>query len=576
MFVIDQLILIAAILIVIGILSSKISARLGLPVLVLFLLVGMVAGEAGIGGIKFDNAQMAHALGSLALAIILFDGGLQTPLSSIKQVWKPASVLATFGVAVTSVIAGLAAAYILDVPLYYGLLIGAIVGSTDAAAVFSLLRNAGIHINPRLKSTLEVESATNDPMAIFLTVGLLEIMVNDLEPGTGLLILFIKQMGLGSLVGLGIGWAAVKIINKIQLSTSGLYPVMVLAFGLLGFGIAANIGGSGFLAIFIVGVVIGNSNFVFKHTTFLFHDGLAWMSQITMFVVLGLLINPLTLFDVWWQGLLIAVALTFVARPLAVVPVLKFFGFNYREITLVSWVGLRGSVPIILAIYPLIYGLPNAPLIFSVVFFVVLISATVQGSTLPWVAKKLGLTEPPPPTPAASLEITALNEVDAEIVEYTLATQSRAAGRRLSQAALPEGTVVAMITRGKNIIPPRGSTVLKEGDHLFIVTKPETRFFIDQLFSAEGPSEALQEGETLRLKGYTRVVDLQHSYGIDLGLAADISLDELLKQTLQTEVAVNASAQFGQVELHIVEMVNDRISTVGINALNPAPQTVLS
>lgn len=575
MFVIDQLILIAAILIVIGILSSKISARLGLPVLVLFLLVGMVAGEAGIGGIKFDNAQMAHALGSLALAIILFDGGLQTPLSSIKQVWKPASVLATFGVAVTSVITGLAAAYILDVPLYYGLLIGAIVGSTDAAAVFSLLRNAGIHIKPRLKSTLEIESATNDPMAIFLTVGLLEIMVNDLEPGTGLLILFIKQMGLGSLVGLGIGWAAVKIINKIQLSTSGLYPVMVLAFGLLGFGIAANIGGSGFLAIFIVGVVIGNSNFVFKHTTFLFHDGLAWMSQITMFVVLGLLINPLTLFDVWWQGLLIAVALTFVARPLAVVPVLKFFGFNYREITLVSWVGLRGSVPIILAIYPLIYGLPNAPLIFSVVFFVVLISATVQGSTLPWVAKKLGLTEPPPPTPAASLEITALNEVDAEIVEYTLATQSRAAGRRLSQAALPEGTVVAMITRGKNIIPPRGSTVLKEGDHLFIVTKPETRFFIDQLFSAEGPSEALKEGETLRLKGYTRVVDLQHSYGIDLGLAADMSLDELLKQTLQTEVAVNASAQFGQVELHIVEMVNDRISTVGINALNPSSQTVL-
>lgn len=564
MFIIDQIILLAAILIVFGILSSKISARLGLPMLVLFLLVGMAAGEAGIGGIKFDNAQMAHALGSLALAIILFDGGLQTPMNSIKQVWKPASVLATLGVAVTSIITGLAAAYILDVPLYYGLLIGAIVGSTDAAAVFSLLRNAGIHIKPRLKSTLEIESATNDPMAIFLTVGLLEIMVNDMEPGTGLLLLFIKQMGLGSLIGLAIGWAAIKIINKIELSTSGLYPVMVLAFGLLGFGIAANLGGSGFLAIFIVGVVIGNKNFVFKRTTFLFHDGLAWMSQITMFVVLGLLINPLTLLDIWWQGLLIAIALTFVARPLAVVPVLKLFGFNYREITLVSWVGLRGSVPIILAIYPLMYGLPNAPLIFSVVFFVVLISATVQGSTLPWVAQKLNLTEPPPPTPAVSLEITALNDVDAEIVEYTLAKQSRAAGRRLSQAALPEGTVVAMITRGTEVIPPRGSTQLIEGDHLFIVTKPETRLFIEQVFSTDGASEFWQEGGVLRLKGYTKVCDLQHSYGINLIATADLSLDEILKQSLQDKTAVNAKAQFGQIELQIIEMVGERISTVGV------------
>lgn len=564
MFIIDQIILLAAILIVFGILSSKISARLGLPVLVLFLLVGMVAGEAGIGGIKFDNAQIAHALGSLALAVILFDGGLQTPMTSIKQVWKPASVLATLGVAVTSVITGLAAAYILDVPLYYGLLIGAIVGSTDAAAVFSLLRNAGIHIKPRLKSTLEIESATNDPMAIFLTVGLLEVMVNGLEPGTGLLLLFIKQMGIGSLVGLAIGWAAIKIINRIELSTSGLYPVMVLAFGMLGFGIAANMGGSGFLAIFIVGVVIGNSKFVFKRTTFLFHDGIAWMSQITMFVMLGLLINPLSLLDVWWQGLLIAAALTFVARPLAVVPVLKIFGFNYREITLVSWVGLRGSVPIILAIYPLIYGLPNAPLIFSVVFFVVLISATVQGSTLPWFAQKLDLAELPPPTPAVSLEITSLSDVEAEIVEYTLAKESRAAGRRLSQAALPEGTVVAMITRGKDVIPPRGSTKLEEGDHLFIVTKPDTRLFIEQVFSTDGASEFWQEEGVLRLKGYTKVSELQHSYGINLAGAADLSLDELLKQTLQDKTAVSAKAQFGQIELQIIEMVGERISTVGV------------
>ncbi|MCU8003156.1 MULTISPECIES: potassium/proton antiporter [unclassified Shewanella] len=565
MFVIDQIILLAAILIILGILSSKLSARLGLPVLVLFLMVGMLAGEDGPGGIVFDNAQIAHALGSLALAIILFDGGLQTPIASIKQVWKPASVLATLGVLVTAMITGAAAAYILDVSLLYGLLIGAIVGSTDAAAVFSLLRNAGIHINPRLKATLEIESATNDPMAIFLTVGLLEIMVKGLEPGTGLLMLFIQQMGIGSAVGLAAGWLSVRIINRIHLTTSGLYPVMVAAFGLLSFGVAANLGGSGFLAIFIAGVVIGNSRFVFQRSTFLFHDGLAWLGQIVMFVFLGLLINPSSLLDVWQEGLMIAIVLTLIARPLSVIPVLKIFGFNAREITLVSWVGLRGSVPIILAIYPLIYGLPGASLIFSVVFFVVLISATIQGSTLPWVARALGLTEPPPATPAATLEITALGDVDADIVEYQLGDTSRASGRRLSQMALPDGTVVAMITRGNNVIPPRGSTFLYAGDHLFIVMKPDVREFVDLVCSgvAEANHYELPTGE-LKLKGYTKVADLKHSYGIELSANDNLSLDEVLRQSLTDEPTLGASKDFGEVILHVREMVGSRIATVGI------------
>ncbi|AVI68456.1 potassium/proton antiporter [Shewanella sp. WE21] len=565
MFVIDQIILLAAILIILGILSSKLSARLGLPVLVLFLMVGMLAGEDGPGGIVFDNAQIAHALGSLALAIILFDGGLQTPIASIKQVWKPASVLATLGVLVTAMITGAAAAYILDVSLLYGLLIGAIVGSTDAAAVFSLLRNAGIHINPRLKATLEIESATNDPMAIFLTVGLLEVMVKGLELGTGLLMLFIQQMGIGSAVGLAAGWLSVRIINRIHLTTSGLYPVMVAAFGLLSFGVAANLGGSGFLAIFIAGVVIGNSRFVFQRSTFLFHDGLAWLGQIVMFVFLGLLINPLSLLDVWQEGLMIAIVLTLIARPLSVIPVLKIFGFNAREITLVSWVGLRGSVPIILAIYPLIYGLPGASLIFSVVFFVVLISATIQGSTLPWVARALGLTEPPPATPAATLEITALGDVDADIVEYQLGDTSRASGRRLSQMALPDGTVVAMITRGNNVIPPRGSTFLYAGDHLFIVMKPDVREFVDLVCSgvAEANHYELPTGE-LKLKGYTKVADLKHSYGIELSANDNLSLDEVLRQSLTDEPTLGASKDFGEVILHVREMVGSRIATVGI------------
>ena len=572
MFAIDQIILLAAILILVGIVSSKLSARLGLPVLVPFLMVGMLAGEGGIGGVSFDSPSAAHALGTLALALILFDGGLQTPIASIKSVWKPSALLATLGVLVTAVITGAAAAYILDLPLLEGMLLGAIVGSTDAAAVFSLLRNAGIHIKPRLKSTLEVESASNDPMAIFLTVGLLEVLVNDMELGTGLLQMFCMEMGVGAAVGLGIGWVSVKIINRIQLVASGLYPVMVAACGLLAFGLAANLNGSGFLAIFIAGVVIGNSRFVFQRSTFLFHDGLAWFSQITMFVVLGLLVDPASLLDVWLEGLLISIVLILVARPIAVVPVLKFFGFNARQITLVSWVGLRGSVPIILAIFPLIYGLPGAELIFNVVFFVVLIWATVQGSTLPFFARKLGLTETPPAAPPATLEITALGDVDADIVEYTVGANSRSAGRRLSQTALPDGTVVAMITRNNTVIPPRGSTTLLADDHLFIVLRPEVRPFVDCVFSeaVEAVSNDLPQTE-LKLKGTTTVEHIRSSYGIHLAGADHQTLDALVKSALADDPAVDGGVECEGTPLCVRAMVGQRIATVGL--LAPEQQT---
>lgn len=576
MFAIDRLILLAAILILFGILSSKLSARLGLPVLVLFLLTGMLAGESGIGGIAFDSPQAAHALGTLALAMILFDGGLQTPVSSIKMVWRPASLLATLGVLVTALVTGVAAAYILDLPLLEGLLLGAIVGSTDAAAVFSLLRNAGIHINKRLKSTLEIESASNDPMAIFLTVGLLEVLVNDMPFGLGLLQLFVMQMGLGAVVGLLVGWVSVRVINRIQLVASGLYPVMVASCGLLAFGIAANLGGSGFLAVFLAGVVLGNSRFVFQRGTFLFHDGLAWLSQITMFVVLGMLVYPESLLEVWWQGLLIAAVLILVARPLAVVPMLRLFRFSRNEIALVSWVGLRGSVPIILAIFPLMFGLPNADLIFNVVFFVVLISATLQGSTLPLVARRLGLTEPPPAAPAATLEITAVGDIDADIVEYTLGEHPRAAGRLLSQMALPDDTVVAMITRGTTVIPPRGSTRLQQGDHLFVVLKPETRPFVDCVFAqvAEAPRLDLPDTE-LRLKGSTRVEDLRHSYGIDLAVEPQLTLDQLLRRDLAEDLKDSGGLVLDNVCLQVRGMIGNRVTTVGLRLLPQAEDAPL-
>lgn len=571
MFVIDQIILLGAVLILLGVISSKASARLGLPVLVLFLIVGMLAGERGIGGISFDNSSAAHALGTLALAMILFDGGLQTPLTSIKAVWKPAALLATLGVLVTAVITGLAAAWILDLSLLEGLLIGAIVGSTDAAAVFTQLRNAGIHIRERLKSMLEVESASNDPMAIFLTIGLLEVLTNDVPLGAGLLQLFVMQMGIGGAVGLGVGWVAVQVINRIHLQASGMYPVLVTACGLLAFGMAANLNGSGFLAIFVAGVVIGNSRFVFQRSVFLFHDGLAWLSQITMFVVLGLLSDPKALLEVWLEGLLIAVALTLVARPLAVIPMLLPFGLSSKEITLVSWVGLRGSVPIVLAIFPFVFNLPGAPLIFNVVFFIVLLSAIIQGGSLAQVARWLGLAETPPAKPAATLEITSLGNVNADIVEYTLAADSRAVNRRLSQLALPDGTVIAMITRGEEMIAPRGSTILRAHDHLFAVLRPATRPFVDRTFSQVSTTAEPLPHTELWLKGQTRIEDVRHSYGVQLPAVDHDSLEATILKHLDQEPTVGASITLEGATLKVREMVGSRIATVGVL---PAPLEV--
>ncbi|WP_231906736.1 MULTISPECIES: potassium/proton antiporter [Providencia] len=561
---IEQLILLTSILILLGIFSSKLSARLGLPMLVMFLFIGMLAGEDGIGKITFDNVNVSYAVGSLALALILFDGGLQTSVKSIRLVWKPAFTLATLGVLVTAGITGVAAAYILGIPLLEGLLLGAIVGSTDAAAVFSLLRNAGIYLNERLQSTLEIESATNDPMAIFLTVGLLQLLMNPQASGSELVLLFFSQMGIGTVVGLSVGWISVKIINKIKLLATGLYPVLVAACGLLSFGLASNLDGSGFLSIFVTGVVIGNHRFVFQRNTFLFHDGLAWLSQIIMFVMLGLLVNPSSLIEVWLEGLIIALVLTFIARPLAVIPVLKLFGFPKPEIALISWVGLRGSVPIILAIFPFIYGLPGANLIFDVVFFVVLISATLQGSTLPYVARKLNLMQQPPLIPAATLDITAVDQIDADLVEYTLGDDCSAVGRRLSQLALPDQTVIAMITRGKSVLPPRGSTLFYADDHLFVVLKPENRIFLERLFSEKNapelePIELPDSG--LSLKGTTRLNEIYSSYGIQIDNGDDRTLNQFIYAT-ENEPSQNFVIKLADLQLRIGEMIGTRIVTV--------------
>lgn len=570
MFLIDKLLLVAGVLMILGILSSKFSARAGLPVLVMFLGLGMLAGSEGLGRIPFENFQIAHAVGTVALAFILFDGGLRTPKQRLQLAWKPSAVLATLGVLITSVCTGLAATHILGLSLLEGLLLGSIVGSTDAAAVFALLRSAGVHLRDRLAATLEIESGANDPMAIFLTVGLIQLLSVEQPAGAGLLWLFGLQMGVGLAVGLGVGKLAVRLVNRIELAAAGLYPVLTGACGVLAFGLAAALHGSGFLAIYVAGIVLGNSKLVFQRGTMLFHDGLAWAGQIAMFVVLGLLSTPSALIEVAVPGLLVAAALTFVARPLAVIPLLLPFRFTWRELTLVSWVGLKGAVPIILATYPLIAGLPAGPRIFNVVFFVVLVSALVQGGTLPWVARTLRLEQPPPPAPPLSLEITSLRDVDAEIVEYQVTHASPAHERQLRHLALPEGAVVAMIARDKSVIPPRGSTEVRAGDHLFVIVNQESRSPVDAIFARQQQEKGTLVCGEFPLRGTTTAGEVADMYGLLRDTPRDVTLERAILERAP-EVTLDTVVDIGNVRLRVGEVRHGQIVSVKLQPGGAAP-----
>jgi cell volume regulation protein A len=552
MFVIDGIILLTGVMLLLGIVSSKLSARLGLPVLVLFLALGMLGGSEGIGGIEFENYTVAHAIGTFALAIILFDGGLGTPMASVRQVWKPALVLAVPGVFLTALITGLAAAWILKLSLLEGLLLGSIVGSTDAAAVFATLRAGGVSLDKRLQAMLELESGSNDPMAIFLTVGCIEAITGQTPMGLGLLGLFVSQMGIGAIVGVAFGFITVRLVNRISLSSAGLYPVLVMGCGLLTFGLAAALGGSGFLAVYLAGIVIGNSRLVFQRGIRLFHDAAAWLWQIVMFVVLGLLSFPSRLLEVAPQGLLIGAVLILVARPLAVLPLLLPFRFSTREVLFISWVGLKGAVPITLATFPLLYGTPSAELTFDVVFFVVVLSALVQGWSLPLLARWMHLDVPSETSPPVTLEISSLHHVDGDIVDYSVPADSKAAGRTVRELALPTGVVIALASRGREIVPPQGSTRLNAGDHVIVIMKTEVRPLVDRIFASEAASRGdLPTAVEFPLRGTTTVAQLQEMYGVQLGGDASETLSEAIRQRLGDKVAEGAIVPCGGIALRV-------------------------
>jgi len=473
MTAIEPTLIIASALVLLAVVASKVSSRLGIPALVFFIGVGMLAGTDGVGRIDFTDFELAQNLGIVALAYILFDGGFSTSWRQIRPLLAPGLGLATIGVGVTAAVTGGIAAVALDLPWTTGLLLGAIVSSTDAAAVFSVLGARSAGLRGEVTPLLELESGTNDPMAAFLTIGLIELIT---VPGTGglsLIALFAEQMSIGAVVGLAAGWLAVRVVNGSRLEYEGLYPVISLAVVLLTYGVAAQLGGSGFLAVYLAGIVMSNSDLLHRRSLQRIHDAAAWLCQIGMFLVLGLLVLPSQLGEVALPALIVAASLVLLARPLAVMTTLLFSRFSIAERAMISWVGLRGAVPIILATFPLVAGVESAPLLFDVVFFAVLISVLIQGTTIPAVARLLGVDETSSAPTSPPLEAVDAGQGGARLHTMIIQPDAPAAGRTLVELHLPTGTLIVLVQRHGAYVVPEGRTELLAGDSVMVLAAPE-------------------------------------------------------------------------------------------------------
>lgn len=387
----EYILIITSILFFLSIFASKASGKMGVPALLLFLILGMLSGSEGIGGIHFDNPHIAQFLGTIALTLILFSGGLDTEWHTIRTVLVSGLLLSTLGVLMTAFLLGLIAHFILGFPWLEGLLIGAIVSSTDAPTVFTVFKARSITISKKLKNLLEFESASNDPTAIILTIGVVQVLTNPEASYISLSEMLFSQIALGGLAGFFMGKALPWSLQRLNLEYRGLYPVFTIAGALFTYSATALIGGNGFLAVYITGLLMGNQEFFHKKEIILFHDGLTWLMQIGMFLTLGLLVFPLKLLEVVGPDILVAVSLIIFARPISVFAVTSMSKMKWREQALVSWVGLRGAVPIILATFPLVAEVPNSEEIFNLVFFIVLISMLLQGTSIPWVTRFLKL-----------------------------------------------------------------------------------------------------------------------------------------------------------------------------------------
>jgi len=455
------------------------AARVGVPSLVAFLALGMLLGSDGPGGIEFDDVELARTVGIAGLAAILYEGGLSTSWRRLRSVAVPAGLLATVGVVATALLAGVAAYALFDLTWLESVLLGAVVASTDAAAVFATLRFT--HIRRRLARTLEAETGGNDPVAIALTIGLIDWIEDPTYGFPDLLVAVVRQLSLGLVVGVVLGAAAVWAFARLPHSMGAFAPVASVATAALTFGVADSIEGSGFLAVYLVGLAVGSTPSRYRKQLVAFHEGLAFLAQVAMFVVLGLLVFPSDLPPVALPGLVLAVLLMLVIRPAAVWIATAFSNFTARERALLGWAGLRGAVPIVIATFVLSSQVGESETIFNAVFFVVVVSTLVQGTTLEWVAERLGLVDPRPAVVTPPLEVDALGSL--ELVEFDVAGDHAIAGAVVRELGLPRTALIAVVARGADTIPPRGSTVVEAGDRLFVLAPRGIRPELDDVFA---------------------------------------------------------------------------------------------
>ncbi|HAH21764.1 MAG: K+/H+ antiporter [Omnitrophica WOR_2 bacterium GWF2_43_52] len=465
----ETIILWIAVLLFVSVVSSKLSDKFAVPVLLLFLTIGMLAGSEGIGKIYFDDAQLAKSTGVVALIFIIFSGGFDTNWKDTKSVVLPGLILSTLGVLLTAIIIGFFAVYILKFSILEGMLLGSIVSSTDAATVFAILRSKRISLKKPLKPLLEFESGSNDPMAIFLTMGFLSLLTVKGMGITSLIPRFVLDMGMGALVGYVMARVIVFLVKRLKLDYEGLYPVITISLVLFTYVIAIFLKGNGILAVYLAGLGLGHAEFLNKKFIMKFHDGLAWISQIAMFVTLGLLVFPSHLVPLIGAGLLLTLLLMVIARPVSVFLCLLPFRLSLPKKVMLSWVGLRGSVPIILATFPFTAGISQADTIFNVVFFVVIASVFIQGTSIPLVSKLLKLDLPLVDKKTYPIEFEKVEGIDVELTDIIVPYNSEAIGKMIRDLNVPEKCLIMLISRNDKFVIPSGSTIIGGGDVLLVL-----------------------------------------------------------------------------------------------------------